>query len=166
MVEPIPVDHPLRKLFAGLTEHAFMAELGVTDVRLIDYVAELLARFVHAEGVFPMRDARQRPIVSLAGMAAAAEVSDLRGEPRREAFRQIGDVALFWTGVFPESLAKGRRADVLVDYCETGKRSYYLASTYADTPRQQDEAPILRRLSIDFDTCVEGLRKVRVQWQG
>jgi len=51
-VEPIPVDHPLRKLFAGLTEHAFMAELGVTDTKLIDYVTELLARFVHSDGVF------------------------------------------------------------------------------------------------------------------
>ena len=68
-------------------------------------------------------------------------------------------------GVFPESLAKGRRNDVLVDYCETGKRSYYLASTYSDTPKQQEEAPILRRLSVDFETCMEGLRKVRVQWQ-
>jgi len=165
MLEPVPVDHPLRRLFAGLTEHAFMAELGVTDVRLIDYVAELLARFVHADGVFALRDAQQRPIRSLAGMAAAAESSELRGEPRREVFRQIGDVALFWTGVFPESLAKGRRTDAIVDYCETGKRSYYLASTYTDTPKQQEEAPILRRLSVDFETCMEGLRKVRVQWQ-
>jgi hypothetical protein len=163
-VEPIPVDHALRKLFAGLTEHAFMAELGVTDTRLIDYVTELLARFVHADGVFPLRDAQQRPIKTLASMAAAAETMDLRGEPRREVFRHLGDVALFWTGVFPESLAKGRRNDVLVDYCETGKRSYYLASTYSDTPKQQEEAPILRRLSVDFETCMEGLRKVRGQW--
>jgi hypothetical protein len=151
-VEPIPVDHALRKLFAGLTEHAFMAELGVTDTRLIDYVTELLARFVHADGVFPLRDAQQRPIKNLASMAAAAETMDLRGEPRREVFRH------------PESLAKGRRNDVLVDYCETGKRSYYLASTYSDTPKQQEEAPILRRLSVDFETCMEGLRKVRGQW--
>ena len=47
-MEPIPVDHALRKLFAGLTEHAFMAELGVTDTRLIDYVTELLARFAQS----------------------------------------------------------------------------------------------------------------------
>src|SRR4028118_1170855 len=122
-MEPIPVNHPLRRLFAGLTEHAFMAELGVTDTRLIDYITELLARFVHSDGVFPMRDARQRPIRTLAAMAASAETSDLRGEPRREVFRHLGDVALFWAGVFPESLAKGRRTDLLVDYCETGKRS-------------------------------------------
>jgi hypothetical protein len=164
-MEPIPTDHPLRRLFAGLTEHAFMAELGVTDVKLVDYITELLARFVHTDGVFSMQDGKQRPILSLAEMAAAAEVQNLRGEPRREAFRHIGDVALFWSGVFPESLAKGRRTDVLVDYCETGKRSYYLASTYADTPVQKEEAPILRRLSVDFETCMEGLRKVRVQWR-
>jgi hypothetical protein len=161
-MEPIPVCHPLRRLFTGLTEHAFMAELGVTDVKLIDYISELLARFVHADGLFT-GDAAHRPIRSLADMAAAAEAMNLRGEPRREAFRHLGDVTLFWTGVFPESLAKGRTASALVDYCETGKRSYYLASTYADTPAQQEEAPILRRLSVDFETCMEGLRKVRGQ---
>src|SRR4028118_11835 len=93
-MEPIPVNHPLRRLFAGLTEHAFMAELGVTDTRLIDYITELLARFVHSDGVFPMRDARQRPIRTLAAMAAAAETSDLRGEPRPQALPPPGDGAL------------------------------------------------------------------------
>ena len=31
-----PPDHPLRRLFSGITEHAFMTTLGVTDAPLVD----------------------------------------------------------------------------------------------------------------------------------
>ena len=38
--------HPLHRLFRGLTESAFMDELGIGDPPLVGYVAELLASFV------------------------------------------------------------------------------------------------------------------------
>ncbi len=37
----IPESHPLHRLFRGLTEYAFMNELGIGDPPLVGYVAEL-----------------------------------------------------------------------------------------------------------------------------
>ena len=50
-----PPDHPLRRLFAGLTEHAFLTSIGITDPPLIDYVSELLTRFTHFGAVYRLR---------------------------------------------------------------------------------------------------------------
>jgi hypothetical protein len=56
------------------------------------------------------------------------------------------------------------RKDALIDYCEQGKRSYYIASTFADEPFQ-DEAKVLRRLSEQFELCAFGLNRVRHEWE-
>ena len=45
----IPESHPLHRLFRGLTEYAFMNELGIGDPSLVGYVAELLASFVPSQ---------------------------------------------------------------------------------------------------------------------
>jgi hypothetical protein len=159
---PIPESHPLHRLFRGLTEHTFQAELGIGDPRLVGYVAGLLVRFVPADNLY-LRDADGRRITELpALLAAAADAPE--GDPRREVHRHVGDLALFLSGVFPESLGtpKGRRAEahVVVDVHEQGKRAYYLASTYP-----ADDAPILRRLSAEFELCAYGLSRVRSEWE-
>ena len=56
------------------------------------------------------------------------------------------------------------RQDHLVDYFVQGKRSYYLASTFDQKPYDQ-EAPILRRLSEEFELCTYGLNRVRLLWE-
>ncbi len=48
-------------------------------------------------------------------------------------------------------------------HCTQGKRSYLIASSYDDEPYQQ-EAPVLRRLSQDFELCAYGLSQVRREW--
>ena len=48
-------DHPLRRLFAGITEQTFMTELGVADAQLVDYLSLLLSRFVHIDAIFALR---------------------------------------------------------------------------------------------------------------
>src|SRR5437763_567267 len=39
-------DRPLRRFFSGLAEHTFVSDLGVADPPLIDYLSELLSRFI------------------------------------------------------------------------------------------------------------------------
>jgi hypothetical protein len=160
---PIPTDiATLRRLFSGLTEQTFIAELGLTDTRLVDYLSELLTRFIHRDSIFAVRSADGRRLEQLALMMGEAERDALSRDARREIFRHMGDFALFWTGVYPEALRKQAAGkDALVDYSEQGKRSYYIASTYSDTPTQKEEAPILRRLSAEFELCAFGLRQVR-----
>ena len=59
-----PESHPLHRLFRGLTEYAFMNELGIGDPSLVGYVAELLASFVPSQGVWQLRDAQGKQPVS------------------------------------------------------------------------------------------------------
>ena len=58
------------------------------------------------------------------------------------------------------SLRAAISPDHLVNFQEQGKRSYYLASTF-----EGDEAPVLRRLSVEFELCAFGLSRVRQEWE-
>lgn len=151
------------RFFRGLTEYAFHARLGVVDPPLVDYVAVLLVRFLRNDraAAFP-GDAPEAAAVTrlLAGLSLPA--TDETGEE----FRRIGDTTLFWSGLYPEAVARkggGGRDDRLAGFREAGKRAYWLASTL-----QPDDAPaerlLLERLSRDYELCVEGLGEVRRAW--
>lgn len=162
MTRDISLSHPLHRMFRGLTESTFMAELGIGDPRLVGYMADLLARFVPSQTLSKVRDASGRPIHEVSAMIAEAESSGDSGR-RRECHRHVGDLTLFWTGVYPEALGKlqvAARADSLINFQAQGKRSYYLASTLAE-----EEAPVLRRLSAEFELCAFGLSRVRKEWE-
>jgi hypothetical protein len=155
----------LRYLFRALTEHTFQIEFGFADPPLMDYLSGLLERFVRIDAIFKIRDLVGRRLDEVADMLLTAEQ---RAEGlRREIHRHIGDFTLFWTGVYPEALQRLRhpdRKDALIDYREQGKRSYYIASTF-DERQFADEAPVLRRLSDQFEICSLGLNRVRREWE-
>ncbi len=155
----------LRYLFRGLTEHTFQVEFGFADPPLLDYLSGLLERFVRIDAIFKVRDLVGRRLEEVADMLLAAEEREYN--VRRELHRHIGDFTLFWTGVYPEALKRLRhpeRKDALIDYQEQGKRSYWIASTFEDEP-YEEEAPVLRRLSRDFELCSLGLNRVRHEWE-
>jgi hypothetical protein len=154
----------IRRFFAGLTEYAFQARLGVADPPLVDYIAELLVRFVRSDNLYPVRSVRGQRLVQVTDMLAEAQHRE--GPARQKVHRHIGDFTLFWTGVYPEVVDQLRRGnkDALIDYQQQGKRAYWIASTI---PVQQvAPAPdVLKRLSEQFDLCVYGLGEVRRQWE-
>jgi hypothetical protein len=161
-----PPHHPLRRFFAGYAEHTFHEELGIADPPLVDYLAELLSRFIHHDGLYRFRSAAGRPLEEVADMMLDAQTLP-EGRTRREIHRHIGDFTLFWAGVYPEALERLRSQlckDRFVDYCTQGKRSYYIASTFADEP-YREEAHVLRRLSDEFELCAYGLNQVRREWE-
>ena len=161
------LEHPLRRLFAGLTEHTFNAALGVADPPLTDYLSGLLSRFIHINAIFRLKNAEGRRLEEVAEMMIEAEAMPPEGRTTREVHRHIGDFTLFWTGVYPEALRKLRNAlskDHFIDYCEQGKRSYYIASTFEEEPFRE-EASVLRRLSSEFELCAYGLNQVRREWE-
>jgi hypothetical protein len=160
----IPESHSLHRLFRGLTEYAFMSELGIGDPSLVGYVAEMLASFVPSHGVWQLRDAQGRRLFQVTAMVAEAEAA-ADAARRRECHRHVGDFTLFWTGVYPEALAKlqgGDSADALVNYQRQGKRSYHLASVLS---AGNDREPVFRRLSEQFELCAVGLSRVRREWE-
>ena len=160
-------DHPLRRLFAGLTENAFQTTLGIADPQLVDYLSLLLSRFVHVDAIYRLCNGQGRRLEEVAEMLLDAEALPPEGRTRREYHRHIGDFTLFWTGVFPEGVRRLSTAfskDHLIDYTEQGKRSYYIASTFAEDP-YREESRVLRRLSEQFELCALGLNQVRREWE-
>ncbi|MEX0670235.1 MAG: hypothetical protein WD060_07250 [Pirellulales bacterium] len=151
------------RFFRGLTEYAFHARLGVVDPPLVDYVSVLLVRFLRNEAALPSAAASEAADVARLLVDAASHAVP---DEAREEYRHIGDVTLFWSGLYPEALRpleyRGLR-DPLDAYRETGKRAYWLASRL-EPANAADERQLLERLSSDYDLCVEGLAEVRRIW--
>lgn len=160
--------HPnvLRRFFAGLAECTFQTRLGMADPPLIDYISDLLTRFVRHDVVYRIRDMSGRPLEEVAEMLVEAD--NRIGDARREIHRHIGDFTLFWLGVYPESLHRKQRVtrqDHMIDYETEGKRSYWIASTIETDADRYAPADVLERLSRDFQLCAYGLREVRREWE-
>ncbi len=156
----------LRRFFAGLTEFAFQTRLGVADPPLVEYLSDLLARFVRSDAVFAIRNLRGQRLDAVAEMLMEAQARV--GQAKREVHRHIGDFTLFWTGLYPEALERFQRGpakDFFLDYCEQGKRAYYIASTIPASDDKSPEGAVLERLSHEFELCVYGLGEVRREWQ-
>ncbi len=161
-----PTSNMLYRYFAGLTEFAFQAQLGIADPPLVDYVSGLLVRFVRIDALHKIRNLSGRPMTEVAEMLG--EANERIGSARRQVHRHIGDFTLFWAGVYPEALREMRsptKKDHFIDYCSQGKRAYRIASSI-DTD-DADDAPsdILERLSREFEMCAYGLREVRREWE-
>jgi len=160
--------HALRRFFAGVTEFAFETRLGMADPPLVDYIAELLVRFVRSDELYPVRSPRGTRLMQVSDMLVEAQ--QRQGPARRQVHRHIGDFTLFWTGVYPEVIDAIRRGskDALIDYQEQGKRAYWIASTIpveGEVEPEAAEPEVLARLSEQFDLCVYGLGEVRRQWE-
>ena len=128
----------------------------------------MLGRFINMDGMYQLHDGKGRRLEEVAEMMMEAEALPPEGRTRREVYRHIGDFTLFWTGVYPEAVKRLRNSeskDHFIDYCEQGKRSYYIASTFDDDDKLRQEAPILRRLSDEFMLCAYGLNQVRREWE-
>jgi hypothetical protein len=155
-------------LFCGVAENTFVTEIGLADPRVIDYISELMLRFVHLDVVHRLRSVDGRPLTEVAEMMMEAEEIPASGRTRREYYRHIGDYTLFWTGLFPEAIKKrlaGYSRDALIDYTSQGKRYYKLAGEYTSDP-YREEAEVLTRLSDEYELCAAGLNRVRQELGG
>ncbi len=157
-------DHPLRRHFAGLIENAFYAEIGLCDPALTGYLADLLVSFTRADRLNAVLNARGKQIEQVAALLLVLSDDAPPSGPDRDRtlYRNIGDYALFWAGVYPEQLRQARRraSDILLDYVVQGKRSYAIAS---ELTAENDAPPasLFRHLSDDFESCLHGLGLVR-----
>ena len=136
--------------------------MGLTEPALERYLESLLVKFSHADGIYAIRDAEGRPVTSIAGMLVEGDIrlnaSSFARE--REVHKHVGDLLLFWSGMFPEQLAKLPAPDRVIDCEKQARYSYYVASTFDHEP-YAEEAPVLGKLSAEFERCRYGLRLVR-----
>src|SRR5689334_18666228 len=99
-------NHPLRQLFSGLVEQAFLADMGICDTHLTDYLGDLLADFLHVDQIYRFHTIDGAAIREVSLVEANAHLGGNVPEAMRKQVinRYIGDFTLFWTGLFPESL--------------------------------------------------------------
>ncbi|QDT05931.1 hypothetical protein K227x_43370 [Rubripirellula lacrimiformis] len=158
-------DHPQRstieRFFVGLSECIFHSKLGVADVQLVDYVGDMMLRFIRIDDIHRVRQNNGRPATEVFEMLREAE--QRIGLARREVHRHIGDFTLFWSGMYPESLRKMQSAgtgDQFIDYCQQGKRAYAIAAEI-EGGEDRPSSDVLHRLSDQFEMCAYGLREIR-----
>lgn len=169
-MKPVPDNHPLQRLFKGLVENAFYAELGMCEPDLAEYIADLLVKFAHVDVLYALRNAEGQRLDQIADMLTTLTCGNdgVRGEEELLVHRHVGDFTLFWSGLYPEHLAPRRpgwtHKNRLRDYVAQGKRSYAIASRLADSATSPPSSSLLERLSDNFDSCRQGLELVRRGW--
>jgi hypothetical protein len=158
MIQPqrrtIPDGHPIRALFQTLTERGF-ERTKLHDPETIHYIADLLTNFIDIKNLRRMRnDSGDRTNV----FAMMRQAGDARTtEERRACYQHVGDVTLFYLGLFPESLTYGRQTVSPDFYAEQGRRSYQIVAAM-DASQQ---TIVFRKLSNEFERCVVGLNWVK-----
>ncbi len=117
----------------------------------VRYLVHLLDGFVHPEGLYQHADvAPDRP---LAELFCAAVSSD--GMRRFSLFKLSGDIALFVSGLFSDSL-KGGAVDVDY-YSQLGGCAY---ATAADSCVSREGAPLFAELAASFGDFTDVLSEV------
>lgn len=169
MTPAIPPSHPLRRWFRGLVENALYADVGMCEPGIADYMTDLLTNFLHVDQIYLFRDAKGRRIQEIGEMLANAIKHQVVDELQRRhlVYRHVGDFALFWTGLYPESLRRIRSArsgDALRDYLDQGKQSYRVAAELCDD-EARPPARLFAQMSESFEYCVYGLAMVRKGWE-
>ena len=154
-VRPVPPGHPVHGLFRQLTARA-MGQVGFREPPLVAYLSQMLVRFVHVDALCRLRDADGAPVEYFVDMIELAE--EVESGRRRDAYRHIGDFALFMLGFYPERLERRGRALGLEHCAQQGRRYYGRA---AEAPGDVPPSALLRQLSETFETCGVALHWVR-----
>lgn len=154
---------PLYQLFHDVVADTYMHQLGLADPRVNSYIANVLAGFAQMDRLYRLHDEEGHPIQELEDMLAASDPINGTApsfDAERAARRHIGDYALFFAGMYPESTQQRHASASFSELVETGKKSYYIVSLF-DLFEYADEAPLFARLSDWFERCVYGLTLVR-----
>ncbi len=157
---------PLSKFFEELIGRSFKQRLGLVDSEVTSYVSELLTQFNRTENLYRIKNTQGKPLDDVGEMLLASnplfEAPSFDRE--REVRKHIGDFTLFFAGLFPESLNRWRLRrmsfDSMIDYVRAGKESYYIVSEFNQF-EYRSMAPLFKKMSDHFETCVFGLNLVK-----
>ena len=156
----------LKGMFAEIIQRNFEESVHLADHQVMDYVADLLIRFSRTEELYRIRDVRGRALEDVGEMLMVSNplLDAPSFDAEREVRKHIGDFTLFFAGLFPEAVNHWRlrraRLDAFLDYIQTGKESYYIVSEFNQF-EYKSSAPLFKKLSEEFESCVFGLNLVK-----
>ena len=160
-------ERSLRKLLGELVWRHFFEDVRLEEPQVATYVTALLADFARTENLYRIRNVQGKRLEDVGEMLIESNplLEAASFDREREVRKHVGDYTLFMTGLFPESVAKARRArqlrlDAFVDFMRAGKESYAIVSSFNQF-EYKEEAPLFRRLSENFELCVVGLNLVK-----
>ena len=162
----ISESNPLQQFFQQLVERNYY-DVGVRNSEIQAYVSNLLIEFCEAENLYKIRDEHGQPLHDVGAMLLAAD--PIYGtapsfDRERQVRKHIGDYALFFTGMWPESVNHLRlrqmRMENLVDFVRAGKESYFIVSKF-EYFEYAKVAPLFRSMSQEFEQLVYGLNQVK-----
>jgi hypothetical protein len=186
MSAAVPESHPLRGLFREATgwafQHGLFPDEQARDTRLRGYLSEeILARFLHVDQLYRLRDARGRALADVGEMLTEGRAPGVSPELRALGVqRHIGDFTLFMVGIFPESLERirrdWRRKDAVLmnlgglvvpfrdprDYYQQAGRRAYAQAAEIGRERGLAEADLFEKLSRYFATYAQVMDLVRM----
>jgi hypothetical protein len=158
--------NPLHQLFTEIVGRNY-SDVGIGSPEVQGYVSTVLTEFCEVENLFKIRDAGGRPLHDVGEMLL--ESDPVYGpaasfDRERQVRKHIGDYALFFTGMFPESINWSRlrrsRLENLIDFVKAGKESYYIVSKF-EFFEYAKVAPLFRAMAKDFELLVYGLNQVK-----
>jgi hypothetical protein len=156
----------MRSLFDLFVIKTLYVERGGRDAAVVDYLGEMLTRYLFTQELFPITRGSHRAMMYL---------SDLLEETRRpgsvhfqnlfEAYRKFADNSLFIVGVFPQSLRRrraGKAFGAFVDrgYFRTNGKTYYHLAAQHDLAEFTRQRETLEKLSAYFDVYSEALEEM------
>jgi len=164
MLHEVSEGHPIRGYFAKEL-HKALHEVGLSEQDVEAYLSHMLVAFLHHDEIFAIRNGAGQRLEVIVDMLAEGDIraNATSFDRERQVHKHVGDFLLFWSGLFPEFLKhvkKPTSKDAVVDVVRQGQMSYYLASTFDHNP-YGIEAPVLRKLSDDFEGYQKGLLVVR-----
>lgn len=157
---------PLRSLFELFLLKTLYQESGGRDLAVLDYLAEMLSRFLWTRELYPLGPAIA-PLLPILAHLEAEIKERVAFQNLFEAYRKLADSSLFLTGLFPRALGRRpgwrRRSDwERIDqarYVELGQRYYHLAAQH-ELARWTNQAPVLAKLSRYFEIYRQALNEM------
>lgn len=150
-------DTNVRAFFHESLTAALKNQNRTAEDHTIAYVTNLLAGYTRTDMLYDQTP--DGPMLRPLALLYADAVQAGSEEERQGALRRLGDVALFVSGVFPDSLAR-----TLVDvdyYIAMGGSAYaYLVSNASDSPRARAWVDAFEELANRFYEFVELLGEV------
>ena len=161
--------HPIRRYFA-VEIHKALHEVGLCEQDVEAYLSHMLVNFLHNDTIYSIRDASGHRLEAVVDMLVEGDIrlNANSFDRERQVHKHIGDFLLFWSGLFPEFLKTMKHVshrDVGLDIVKQGQQSYFVASTFEHDP-YTSEAPVLLKLSTQFEGYQRGLSVVRESFEG